>query len=292
MTTPINYHDLFGPPELAKYPPADDQLIAWAEAELGVVLPKAYKDLVKARNGAYLFYRAIIPTEHQPEPDTSRKAYTLRKIDGIDTGGSSSIVYHTTLARDEWGGPDGLVAFEGEGHWWLCLDYRDCGPTGEPTVVHCDNGSESASGENEWFTVAPTFDSFVRGLHIDHGGNYMLAVSGLTRQEIRDRVASLPNKPHPYAHPDFMAVCFTDYQGTDITEHADILPGEPNREFEDPRSTAHARSLLGLRDDELDIPVSVAHDQAEELINKLLDLLSPHARLVHCPIDGAQILPR
>lgn len=41
----------------------------------------------------------------------------------------------------------------------LCLDYRACGPQGEPCVVHVDE---------EWdykiTFVAPTFEAFVRGL--------------------------------------------------------------------------------------------------------------------------------
>lgn len=45
------------------------------------------------------------------------------------------------------------------GHDMLCLDYRACGPQGEPTVVHVDQ---------EWdyriTLVAPTFEAFVRGL--------------------------------------------------------------------------------------------------------------------------------
>jgi hypothetical protein len=41
----------------------------------------------------------------------------------------------------------------------LCLDYRECGPTGEPPVVHIDQES------NYRITpVARDFESFIRGL--------------------------------------------------------------------------------------------------------------------------------
>ncbi len=44
----------------------------------------------------------------------------------------------------------------------LCLDYRDCGPQGEPTVVHVDQESDY-----KITFVAKDFASFIRGLEPD-----------------------------------------------------------------------------------------------------------------------------
>ena len=41
----------------------------------------------------------------------------------------------------------------------LCLDYRACGPKGEPAVVHVDQERDF-----KITPVAPDFESFVRGL--------------------------------------------------------------------------------------------------------------------------------
>jgi len=41
----------------------------------------------------------------------------------------------------------------------LCLDYRDCGPLGEPIVVHVDQESDY-----EITFVATSFEAFVRAL--------------------------------------------------------------------------------------------------------------------------------
>ena len=63
---------------------------------------------------------------------------------------------------EEWEYPDIGIYFAdcpSAGHDMLCLDYRACGPTGEPSVVHVDQ---------EWdykiVFVAESFAAFVLGL--------------------------------------------------------------------------------------------------------------------------------
>jgi len=66
----------------------------------------------------------------------------------------------------EWGDPDIGVYFAdcpSAGHDMLCLDYRACGPQGEPSVVHVDQDLDYAITP-----VAPTFEAFVRGLESEH----------------------------------------------------------------------------------------------------------------------------
>jgi hypothetical protein len=43
----------------------------------------------------------------------------------------------------------------------ICLDYRKCGPTGEPCVVHVDQELDYAITH-----VAENFESFIRGLEL------------------------------------------------------------------------------------------------------------------------------
>lgn len=38
----------------------------------------------------------------------------------------------------EWEYPAGLIYFEGDGHTGFFLDYRECGPQGEPSVLWLD----------------------------------------------------------------------------------------------------------------------------------------------------------
>lgn len=62
------------------------------------------------------------------------------------------------VAREEWELPDGLIPLGGDGHTWCCLDYRVCGPKGEPSVTQVD-----LDGEKE-FSLAPSFAQFISGL--------------------------------------------------------------------------------------------------------------------------------
>lgn len=66
---------------------------------------------------------------------------------------------------DEWGYPPIGVYFAdcpSGGHDMLCLDYRACGPSGEPTVVHVDQACDY-----KITFVAPNFEAFIRGLEDD-----------------------------------------------------------------------------------------------------------------------------
>ncbi|GAA0928089.1 hypothetical protein GCM10009557_93660 [Virgisporangium ochraceum] len=58
----------------------------------------------------------------------------------------------------EWGLPSPVVLLSGDGHYWIALDYRTCGPAGEPPVVWLD----VEAGQD--LPIAPDFHTFVERL--------------------------------------------------------------------------------------------------------------------------------
>lgn len=133
-------------PEVIQHPFCEgprltDEMVAAAEDELGVVLPVAYVELMRVCNGGYT-RNAALPTA-QP---TSWAAdhVPVDVIFGIpatgDRGrfGAGLGILQTEYLSTEWGLPGGLVLLNGDGHWWIALDYRRSGPSGPPTVVWID----------------------------------------------------------------------------------------------------------------------------------------------------------
>ena len=144
--------------------PLDDSTIYAVERELGYTLPASYVELMKVQNGG-------IPrrTNHRTAERTTWANDHVAITGLYSVGGEKpcSLLggFGSRFWPDEWGYPPIGIYFAdcpSAGHDMLCLDYRDCGPTGEPRVVHVDQ---------EWdykiVLVAETFEAFVRGLEGD-----------------------------------------------------------------------------------------------------------------------------
>lgn len=139
----------------------DDRQIAEAERELGYKLPAAYIELMRMRNGG-----APLKTSYPTTEATSwaEDHIAITGIFGIGREKSSSLCGDQGSAFwvEEWGYPaDGIYFADcpSAGHDMILLDYSQCGPQGEPCVVHVDQESDYKKT-----FLAKDFETFIRGL--------------------------------------------------------------------------------------------------------------------------------
>ena len=141
--------------------PPSDELIASVEEELGYKLPAAYIWLMKQHNGG-IPMNTCYPCD---EPTCwSDDHVAITGIFGIGREKNCSLCGEmgSQFMIDEWEYPAIGVAIcdcPSAGHDMIFLDYRACGPQGEPAVVHVDQ-------ENDYKIthLADSFEEFIRGL--------------------------------------------------------------------------------------------------------------------------------
>jgi SMI1-KNR4 cell-wall len=142
-------------------PPLTDQLVREVEAELGVHLPASYVALMRRHNGGVPRLRdhpAPHPTTWADDHVAISGIFGIGRTHDFSLGGPRSGLWWS----EEWSYPDvGVYVADcpSAGHDLVALDYRGCGPDGEPGVVHVDEERGYAVTE-----LAPDFATFVRGL--------------------------------------------------------------------------------------------------------------------------------
>ncbi|MFF7212939.1 SMI1/KNR4 family protein [Streptomyces sp. NPDC008238] len=138
-------------------PPLTGRAVAEAEHALGVTLPGSLQALLRHQNGGVVAAaRDAFPTSAPTSWSADHVPFEF--VMGIGrTGEALSLLDSPYLAR-EWGLPTPVVLVSGNGPCSVALDYRVCGPHGEPSVTWLD-----AELEEELF-LAPDFRSFVEGL--------------------------------------------------------------------------------------------------------------------------------
>ena len=141
-------------------PPTDAQ-IAEIEAELGFRLPGSYLALMRSRNGG-IPRRTVFPAEAAASQTAGRTV--ISGIMGIGRERRYALcgAAGSPFMIDEWEYPAIGVAVctcPSAGHDMIFLDYRECGPQGEPKVVHIDQENDCRITP-----LADSFEAFIRGL--------------------------------------------------------------------------------------------------------------------------------
>lgn len=144
--------------------PLTDEKVKRTEEKLGYKLPASYVAFMKHQNGGMPRrnrHGVSEPTSWAPDHVAVHAIYSI----GGAKPGSLVGEFATDFWVREWGYPPIGVYFAdcpSAGHDMFCLDYRACGPTGEPSVVHVDQGRDY-----KITLVAKDFESFVRGLQTE-----------------------------------------------------------------------------------------------------------------------------
>ena len=138
--------------------PVTDEDIKAAEANLGYTLPAAYIELLKNHNGGVVNKNCFI--------NDNRDCVYITGIYGIDRDKKYSLLGE--IGNEFWISkvkypPIGIVVADtiSGGHDMIFLDYRECGPIGEPKVVRVDQECDYSIT-----LLADNFGDFIKGLYI------------------------------------------------------------------------------------------------------------------------------
>lgn len=148
-------------------PDCTDEMIRQAEGELGYKLPESYIWLVKQQNGGYLKRNNFV-LDHALPGVGDRVMMPLLYGVGHEQNTAINSMLGNKCLIENWGYPNigvGIgVGFFGA-HEAFFLDYRECGPQGEPKVSHVDQESDYRIT-----VLAENFEAFIRGLVPDPDG--------------------------------------------------------------------------------------------------------------------------
>ena len=131
------------------------------EKDLGYRLPESYKVLMRIQNGGELRKNNF---EGSFKRNWTSGSFDIEYISGVDSSKRYSLCgeFGSKFWIEEWKYPNIGIAICGTssgGHDMIFLDYSDCGPEGEPCVVHIDQ-----EGGYEITYLADNFKDFVDGL--------------------------------------------------------------------------------------------------------------------------------
>lgn len=153
--TPNQFPTIWQMPVYLPYrqPKLTAEALAAAEARIGYQLPKAYIDLLQVQNGGYIRFEGLNGLN--------------RVLYGIGP-------YFPNLADNDWSEYDGfvtielqgLVPFDGDGHWHICLDYRK--DRDQPAVTWISTESDREE------RVANSFAEYLGQLILDLDETFIL----------------------------------------------------------------------------------------------------------------------
>ncbi|WP_372872510.1 SMI1/KNR4 family protein [Shewanella sp.] len=216
-------------------PPLTDDSIADAEKIIGYSLPGELLALLRKQNGGYIRFSL-------PEMVHDSIAGIGPHLPSLTNFGWDQVQEYVSFPLQ------GLVPFDGDGHWHLCLDYRD--NREQPAVTYVDVECDSQC------QIAASFSAYLGLLTLDVGDDLVVnSVDVTTLLSLLSDVLGVSFDP-----PDLWAHGYPTYRATLGTKRAPewlwVTPNQVIRGFvrDDDSRYAELKELLpgiGLRFPEL-----------------------------------------
>lgn len=142
--------------------PFTDNMIESIEKELGYKLPSSYIELMKIQNGGIVNLSCCPCSE---STSWAEDHVAITGIYGIGRDKSYSLCGSagSKFMIEEWEYPAigiAICSCPSGGHDMIFLDYRECGPEGEPAVVHVDQEFDYKITK-----LADSFEEFINMLY-------------------------------------------------------------------------------------------------------------------------------
>lgn len=129
------------PDDQNRLPDLTEDVLSEVETRLGVKLPTDYLEAIRIQNGGYV--------ENRDLPITWNGQDDIALVDSIAGVGLSDGLIQSKVLMTEWGVEDDrLIAFAGDGHFFLAFDYRE---RVAPKIAYIDTDTEE---------IDVLFDSF------------------------------------------------------------------------------------------------------------------------------------
>ena len=207
-----------------------DRIVAEAEKTIGYSLPESFLALLRVQNGGYIAF-SLEDTPHSQIYGIGSEFPSLTDFDWEDDQEYVSFQL------------EGLVPFDGDGHWHLCLDYRSSiVPKVSYVDIECD----------EERVVAESFEQYLALLRVDvEDGNFVIPNVSCIEDvisKLSDYLGVVFDPPDSWAHgyPQYRAS-----GGENTGEWIWISPNTVSRGFvreEDSRYQELKDRLPGLAD--------------------------------------------
>jgi hypothetical protein len=166
-----------------------EEIIYNAEKKIGYKLPIEFLNLLKVQNGGYIRY-TIEGTLHHQIYGIGNNFPSITDVDWTDYDG----VVNFEL--------DGLIPFDGDGHWHICFDYRKNKIEPEITFIDTECDTEKS--------IAKSFKEYLGLLKIEAENEFVIETN-LTLEETIKEISKILKIE--FDEPEFYNYGYSIYRG-------------------------------------------------------------------------------